>query len=85
MATFNETEAGQKWCPFARAHWSAPPAGYAQEYQGNRFFKEDGVTLDIGVICLGSRCAAWRWYSNPEHGDKRLGYCGLAGDLRHAT
>ncbi len=65
-----EEDAKKRWCPFARAHWSG---GVESEYQGNRFFAEDGVTSDPSTACLASGCMAWRWVSSGH------GYCGLAG------
>lgn len=90
----SEVDARAKWCPFARAHWSVGE-GQPAEYQGNRFFKEDGVTPDTGVSCLGSGCMAWRWVETHVPGPMKddgaadlvpssntHGYCGLAGDPR---
>jgi hypothetical protein len=34
---------------------------------------------DDRLHCRASSCMAWRWCVAEEHGDKRLGYCGLAG------
>lgn len=34
------------------------------------------------ILCIGSRCMAWRWNFPPQHMDGRTkptGYCGLAG------
>lgn len=73
-------EASAKWCPFTRAHWSG---GVESEYQGNRFFTEDGKTSDRSTACLGSGCMAWRWnYSEGMDVDFKPteGHCGLAGD-----
>lgn len=61
-----EEEAKMKWCPFVRAHWNGEG-----DWQGNRFFKEDGKTLDPVVACLGSGCAMWQW------DDGHIGHCGL--------
>lgn len=80
MSIYTDAEANQKWCPFSRV------MNIKGEGGGNRWDGSEGIhDVPNKSWCLGSSCAAWRWYSNPEHGEARLGYCGLAGDLRHAS
>lgn len=84
----SEAKALTKWCPKATGHWDG---GGEAQFQTNRYFLEDGKSLDQSVSCLGSRCMAWRWVEThipDDKGDLNIlsedthGYCGLAGDPR---
>lgn len=62
----SETEAREKWCPFARVlkHTGSAAAAVNRTNQENL----------LGT-CLGSQCMAWRFGVL----DDVNGYCGLAG------
>lgn len=84
-----ESEAAERWCPFARVQGRNEPAA-------NRFMvrSADGREFDPNPVqsrCIGSRCMAWRWATGgPDMGfgdveetpgllAARVGFCGLAG------
>lgn len=71
-----EAEAKTRWCPFSR---TAQHPRYAPE--GTTITANRGPMISQDICCMGSECMAWRWASERKHGDKRLGFCGLAGQL----
>lgn len=68
-----ETEAFEKWCPFARADITA------------RERVEDGKPGPNSSRCIGSRCMAWRAaeprieFAEGSPFSVARGFCGLAG------
>jgi len=87
----SEAEAATKWCPYARDEWNG---GVEAQRVTNRYYAQDGKSLDPSVACIGSRCMAWRWVKTNVEGrdadgapalvpsDDSHGYCGFAGDPR---
>jgi hypothetical protein len=69
-----ESDARNKWCPFVRAPLILEGGIFAVGVNRG----PEGAD-DDRLHCRASSCMAWRWYSTDEHGEKRLGYCGLAG------
>lgn len=80
-----EAEAAEKWCRHVRHGFVTP--SLAEVMQGwvcaivgiNRSTKGD-----IPANCIGSRCMAWRWSDAEKEAGNRRGYCGDAGEPRHA-
>ncbi len=70
-----ESEAKEKWCPFARVGVHAGSGGAAV----NRYPVPE-VQKDAN--CIGSACMAWRWRTPVPPGitpEEKQGGCGLAG------
>lgn len=94
-----EDEARQKWCPFARTtmyiRGDVPELEKPLDVMGhaaNRVVTDDAAlnasiqeALDGcgGTKCLGSRCMAWRWGSEPREvgTDMKCEHCGGTGVL----
>ena len=74
-----ESEAKQKWCPFARM--VIPDEGAMSITTHNRAAQAKDATADH-VACIASDCMAWRWIPEvkmPHEQSDNEGYCGLAG------
>jgi len=70
-----ESEAAQRWCPFAR---EVTPIGKSKRDAavGNRYFTErDDFANPGGCRCIAFDCMAWRWSSADR------GHCGIAGPV----
>ena len=68
-----ESEAKEKWCPYA----SCPEDNWVKKFGQNR--DERGRPLG-GAYCIASDCMAWRGYPQPyDKAQEPEGYCGLAG------
>lgn len=84
-----EDEAKTRWCPFPRMgafHGiGGSPGGVAGTLGGVQQMQlvpmtanrtSEAKPLD-GSCCMGSACMAWRY-----EGDRRNGWCGLAGSIK---
>ncbi len=75
-----EKEATEKWCPFIRL---AVDGTWAFT---NRWEGEPQTDNKLDVVCIASKCMAWRWATPIEiraEGTLGLGYCGNAGTPQH--
>ncbi len=79
---WTETEANEKWCPFAR-----PAQNIGNDERGDMMIAGPNRSVDGGhrsvSRCLASRCMAWRWAQTPkvldgEPAAPAKGLCGLA-------
>lgn len=88
MALATEGEAHQKWCPFAATGTPVQASQGGKSVIGIASGVNRGNNEVIAAcLCIGSKCNAWQWAAPPQsvedrktRGDRRLGYCGLAGD-----
>jgi hypothetical protein len=55
-----EEEAKTKWCPFVRPQLTPDETGTVV-FDG-RGLNESRAPLDTFHTCIGSACAAWRWF-----------------------
>lgn len=90
MNSLTESEAREKWCPFARAPF-VPDAAIISPGPGD-VIAANRTETDVPVgRCVASSCMAWRWSAkqphtvgyapdgNPNPGQDASGSCGLAG------
>lgn len=83
MASYTETEAAEKWCPFAiTANFGAGIGGYNRMNYAPT--EESGETRTT-TRCMGSKCMLWNWqdtaYRLTNDGTKQL----LDGKLPNAA
>lgn len=75
------TEASSVWCPMARVIFikdDSVPSGQPAWNRVQPDQPEAEVRATTATMCLGNRCAMWRWVDD-QPVDVRRGYCGLAG------
>lgn len=69
---YTESDAKQKWCPFARVSYQSPAVegicGREEGYIGNREHSDGPISSSM---CIGSACMAWRW-GNPQRKLRRI-------------
>jgi hypothetical protein len=74
--SFNEKDAGEKWCPEARVSVIVEmPNGVMNAAQVNRQPRDRDPYR--GAHCVASICAHWQWMPG-QRGKDRKGYCGLS-------
>ena len=85
--TMTESDAREKWCPFARGFHGDNRAAYGSHGDGP---VEDDYSKEMAANypCITSDCMAWEWDADQQVGDylpvnagklkMRRGYCGRA-------
>lgn len=81
-----ESEAAGKWCRHVRHGFVTPGLAGTVKWVCAIVGINRSSKGDIPSSCLGSGCMAWRWADaeTPADGGKRRGFCGDAGEPKHA-
>ena len=74
-----ETEAMNKWCPFARTVESNGGCVVQGTAHNRKHHESNRLTFAHPNNCLVSDCMAWRTDGGHDSAGVETGYCGLAG------